>query len=71
MNKEVKQEDVQEVAQATVPVYSAAELAESAARLFGASEDIATAALRVAGIQAATIEQAENIIKKFAKKEVK
>ena len=38
---------------------------------FGVSPDITTAALRVTGIQAATVAEAEKIIKEFANKEVK
>lgn len=73
MSKETKQENVQTAtaAQDAAPVYSAAELARASERIFHVSPDITTAALRVAGIQAATIAEAEKIVKEFANKEVK
>lgn len=71
MSKETKQENVQATAKDAAPVYSAAELARASEKIFGVSPDITTAALRVAGIQAATIAQAEKIVKEFANKEVK
>lgn len=72
MSKETK-ETVQATttAQDAAPVYSAAELAKASEKIFGVSPDITTAALRVAGIQATTVAQAEKIIKEFANKEVK
>lgn len=67
MTKETKQE----TARQAVPAYTARELAQAAKKVFGVSPDIATAALRLAGVENATIAQAEEIIKKFAGKEVK
>lgn len=56
---------------ATAPQYTAAELANAAQRVFGVPQDVATAALRMAGVKAATIEEAKKIVQDFAKKEVK
>ena len=55
----------------TAPQYTAAELANAAQRVFGVPQDVATAALRMAGVKAATIEEAKKIVQDFAKKEVK
>ena len=53
------------------PQYTAAELANAAQRVFGVPQDVATAALRMAGVKTATIEEAKKIVQDFAKKEVK
>ncbi|WP_302618840.1 hypothetical protein [uncultured Oscillibacter sp.] len=53
------------------PQYTAAELANAAQKVFGVPQDVATAALRMAGVKAATIEEAKKIVQDFAKKEVK
>ena len=66
-----KPAETAQAVEATAPVYTAAELARASEKVFGVSPDITTAALRVAGIQAATIAEAEKIIKEFANKEVK
>jgi len=55
----------------TAPQYTAAELANAAQKVFGVPQDVATAALRMAGVKAATIEEAKKIVQDFAKKEVK
>ena len=55
----------------TAPQNTAAELANAAQRVFGVPQDVATAALRMAGVKAATIEEAKKIVQDFAKKEVK
>lgn len=51
--------------------YTAAELIAAAPEKFGVSRDIATAALRMAGKESATVEEAKTIITAFATKEVK
>ena len=53
------------------PQYTAAELANAENLLRGVRQDVATAALRMAGVKAATIEEAKKIVQDFAKKEVK
>lgn len=53
------------------PQYTAAELANAAQKVFGVPQDVATAALRMAGVKTATIEEAKKIVQDFAKKEVK
>lgn len=53
------------------PQYTVAELANAAQKVFGVPQDVATAALRMAGVKAATIEEAKKIVQDFAKKEVK
>ena len=50
--------------------YEAAEIAANAPRLFGYSIDIATAALKVNGIERCTLAEAEKLIKDFAAKRV-
>lgn len=60
-----------EAVEASAPVYTAAELAKASESIFGYSPDIVTAALRVAGVTATTVAEAEKIIKEFANKEVK
>ena len=55
----------------TAPQYTAAELANAAQKVFGVPQDVVTAALRMAGVKAATIEEAKKIVQDFAKKEVK
>lgn len=56
---------------ATAPQYTAAELANAAQRVFGVPQDVVTAALRMAGIKSATIEEAKRVVMDFAGKEVK
>ena len=56
---------------ATAPQYTAAELANAAQRVFGVPPDVATAALRMAGVKTATIEEAKKVVLEFARKEVK
>lgn len=53
------------------PKYTAAELAQASKKVFNTSPDIVTAALRMAGVESATIAEAAEVIKKFANKEVK
>ena len=53
------------------PQYTAAELANAAQKVFGVPQDVATAALRMAGVKAATIEEAKKVVTAFAGKEVK
>ena len=50
--------------------YEATEIAANAPRLFGYSIDIATAALKVAGIDRCTLADAKKTIKEFAEKRV-
>ena len=64
---EVKQAAEKPVA----PQYTAEELANAAQRVFGVPQDVATAALRMAGVKAATIEEAKKVVMDFAGKEVK
>lgn len=66
--KETKQ---QAPAKKVVPQYTAAELANAAKRVFGVPQDVVTAALRMAGVKSATIEEAKKIVTEFAGKEVK
>ena len=54
----------------TESVYSASELAANC-KLFGVNRDIVVIALRKAGKNAATVEEARAIIDKFKTKEVK
>ena len=56
---------------ATAPQYTAAELANAAQKVFGVPQDVVTAALRMAGIKSATIEEAKKVVTAFAGKEVK
>lgn len=51
-------------------VFSAAEIASSY-RIFGTSKPMVVAALKVAGIEKATLTEAKKIIDKFLNKEVK
>lgn len=51
-------------------VYTAAELIAAAKTVFHASPDIVTAALRVAGVNKATVQEATRIVEDFRKKEV-
>ena len=53
------------------PQYTAEELANAAQRVFGVPQDVATAALRMAGVKTATIEEAKKVVLEFARKEVK
>ena len=55
----------------TAPQYTAAELANAAQKVFGVPQDVATAALRMAGVKTATIEEAKKVVLEFARKEVK
>lgn len=55
----------------TAPQYTAAELANAAQKVFGVPQDVVTAALRMAGIRSATIEEAKRVVMDFARKEVK
>lgn len=55
----------------TAPQYTAAELANAAQKVFGVPQDVVTAALRMAGIKSATIEEAKRVVMDFARKEVK
>lgn len=57
-------------AKAAESVYTAAELAANY-KLFGVNRDIVVLALRKAGKQAATFDEAKAIIDKFKNKEVK
>ena len=67
---EVKETRQQAVAKATAPKYTAAELANASDKVFGVPQDIVTAALRMAGVKSATIEEARKIVTEFARKEV-
>lgn len=51
----------------TEPIYAAEELAAGADKAFKGkyTQDIVTAALRVAGVKQATVSEAEDVIKKF------
>lgn len=60
-----------ETKQQAAPKYTAAELARASKKVFGVSPDIATAALHMAGVKDATVEEAAKIIKEYANKEVK
>lgn len=55
----------------TAPQYTAAELANAAQKVFGVPQDVVTAALRMAGIRSATIDEAKRVVMDFARKEVK
>ncbi len=66
--KETKQ---QAPAKPAVPQYTAAELANATNRVFGVPQDVVTAALRMAGVKSATVEEAKKIVMEFAGKEVK
>lgn len=52
-------------------VYKAAELAANARKLFGKPPEIVSAALKMAGKQTATLNEAIEIVKKFSEREVK
>lgn len=71
--KEAKQGTAEgkQVAVKKAAEYTAAELANAASRIFGVPQDVVTAALRMAGVKSATIDEAKKIVTKFAKKEVK
>ncbi len=64
-------ETKQTAAKPTAPEYTAAELAKAAQKVFGVPQDVATAALRLAGVKSATVEEAKKIVSNFAKREVK
>jgi len=49
--------------------YTAKELAQNAAALFGTSHDVAAAALKMAGVKQTTVKNAKAIIEKFRKGE--
>ena len=51
-------------------VYSAVELSRAAEKIFGTRQECAAAALKAAGIKAATKEEAEKVIRNFLNKEV-
>jgi hypothetical protein len=51
--------------------YTAAELIAAAPAKFGVSQDVAAAALRMAGKKTATVEEVKAIITEFANREVK
>ena len=51
--------------------YSIKDFAGQAKRMFGTTPEAVTAALRLAGKEAATIEEAKKIVKEFLEKEVK
>jgi len=53
-----------------VEKYSAAEIAQNAPRLFGYSQDLASAALELAGKGTYTLAEAKEIIKAFAERKV-
>lgn len=63
--------ETKQAAKAAAPKYAAAELARAAKKVFGVSPDIVTAALHLAGVKDATVEEAAKIIKEYANKEVK
>ncbi len=52
-------------------VYTASELAAQAREIFGAAPEAVTAALKTAGIQSASVEDAKKIVKEFLGREVK
>ena len=54
-----------------VPEYTAEELVRASKSVFSVSPDIATAALRLAGVKRTTIAEASRIIHDFANKEVR
>lgn len=58
-------------AKPAAPQYKAAELAKAADKVFGVPQDVVTAALRMAGVKTATVEEAKKIVMEFAGKEVK
>ena len=65
------QETKQAAGTKAAPQYTAAELANAAQKVFGVPQDVATAALRMAGVKTATIEEAKKVVLEFARKEVK
>ena len=66
-----KETNTQAAAKATAPQYTAEELAKAAGKVFGVPQDVVTAALRMAGVKSATVEEAKKIVTEFAKREVK
>lgn len=71
MDKTKKETAEEKVEAQAAPVYSREELIGAADKVFSCSPDIVTAALRVAGIQRATIAEATTIVRDFAGKEIK
>lgn len=72
--KEAEQEAAPEaVPEVKEPVYTAAEFAAAASKVFGkgTSPDLVRAAFRVAGITSATVKEAKELVEKFANREVK
>ena len=51
--------------------YEATELAKNARQLFETTPEVVTVALKVAGVETATKEEAESIVREFLSKEVK
>ena len=51
--------------------YEATELAKNARQLFETTPEVVTVALRLAGLETATKEEADGIIREFLSKEVK
>ncbi len=60
-----------EMPKANVGTFDADDIAQNAPRLFGYSNDLATAALEVAGVKRCTLDEAKQIIKDFAERKVK
>lgn len=57
--------------QPKAPAYSVGELAANAKKLFGVRQECVVVALKAAGKTDCTVSEAEEVIKKFMKKEVK
>lgn len=70
---EVTQEQTPKKEQKTLQesVYSASELAANAKQVFGTRQECVAAALKAAGKTECTIAEANEIVKRFLKKEVK
>lgn len=71
MAKDKEPVKVAETQAATEPVYDAAEIAANAEALFGCHPDIATAALKCAGIEHCELAKAKSIIRAFAERKVR
>ncbi len=53
------------------PKYTAAELAKHARQIFNTTPEVVTVALKIAGIENSTVEEAKKAVKNFLSKEVK
>lgn len=65
-----KQKAAKPAARQHEAAYTAAEIAINAKRLFGVSQDVATAALKCSHATSLTLSEARTIIQKFAERKV-